>query len=79
MTHGLVSNSSKLIVSSNGIFPLTEVIQTPYDFNFIYVSFLHIYFYIPTFRPGLISNTYILLDHIMYFTPLWDILFDSKY
>jgi len=76
MTHDLVTNSSTLIVSCNGIFPLTEVTQTPYRFDFIYVPSLHIQFCIHTFRLGFMYITSILLDHPVYFTPLQDILFD---
>lgn len=62
-----------------GLFPLTDVIQTPHHFGFIYAPFLHIESCIHSLRLGLVSLTSILLDLTVYFTPFQEIIFDSKY
>lgn len=61
------------------LFPLTEMIQTPHHFGFIYASFLHIKSCIHSLWLGFVSLTSILLDHAVYFTPFQEIIFDSKY
>lgn len=60
-------------------FPLTEAIQSPHHFGFIYAPFLHIQSCIHSLRLGFVSLTSILLDHSVYFTPFKEIIFDSKY
>lgn len=61
------------------LFPLTEVIQTPHHFGFIYAPFLHIPSCIHSLRQGFVSLTSILLDYTVYFIPFQEIIFDSKY